>query len=265
MLQFAEPQVIEGLRKLKPQTGNMVTVRYLEAGRTVGGRVIGADLRSEPATVEIEYTRLISIAAMGVGNPLPTAEATFVLQGSEDHVQTLDLVNRRLFHFFELVEGVRALVNEAGAQQGAAVYAEPPVLRSLSVASPAFLVIEVAPALNVLLPLGFVAAVLKAAGAFPAKRKEWYEGTGHKLDNKAKEVELQLTQLELAAKQEETALRIEMLQRLRQELPNSTLTDEAIARVVEENVLPPLRALGELGIESLSVDEPTGPSGEDSD
>lgn len=255
MLHFAESEVIDGLKKLKPQPGNMVTVRYLEAGRTVGGRVIDTDLKNDPVTVEIEYARLISIAEVGVGNPLPVSEARYSLRGPEDRLQTLDLVNRRLYHFFELVEGVRALVNEAGSKQDEPVYAEPPVLRTLSVASPAFLVIDVAPILVGLLPLGLVAAVLKAAGAFPAQRKEWHEGSGQKLDNQMKEVELEMKQLDLDAKREEGALRSEMIERMRAQLPSTRLSDENAAKLINDNVLPPLRALGEIGIEGLGDED----------
>lgn len=254
MLRFSEPEVIEGLKKLKPQPGNMVTIRYLEAGRSVGGRVIDADLKNDPVTVEIEYARLISIADVGIGNPLPVSDARYALRGPEDRLQTLDLVNRRLYHFFELVEGVRALVNEAGSMQEDPVYAEPPVLRSLSVASPALLVIDVAPILVGLLPVGLVGVVLKAAGALPGQRKEWHEGTGKKLDNQLKGIELEMKQLELDARREEGALRTEIIARMRTELPGTRLSDDDATRVINENVLPPLRALGEMGIETLDED-----------
>lgn len=269
MLRFSETEVIDGLKKLKPQPDNMVTVRYLEAGRTVAGRVIDVDLRSDPASVEIEYTRLISIAAIGVGDPLPTTEANFVLTGPGDQSQTLDVVNRRLFHFFELVEGLRSLVNEAGARQPSPVYAEPPVLRRLSVASPAVLALDVAQALTALFPHSLLAAALVAAAAIPGKRKEWYEGTGQKLDNvgkdldnRAKAAALELTELTVKREQEESALRTEMITRLRAAFPATSIADEDAARVIDENVLPSLRALGELGISSLEPgDDPDDQAG----
>lgn len=260
MIHFEDPDVIAGLTTLKPQPGNMVTVRYLEAGRTVSGRVIDSDLRSSPAVLEIEYARLVSIADMGVGAPLPSAAFTFVLRGPEDEVQTLDLVNRRLFHFFELLEGVRAVVNAAAARQASPVYAAPPVLETLSVASPALITVDVAELVQVLLPIGYLGAALRAAGALPAKRKEWYEGTGQKLDNEAKRLAnrakaIELKQLELDAAQAEADLKAAILNRLHGELPSSTVADEAAA-LVQQNVLPSVRALGETGIESLAgVDE----------
>lgn len=261
MLLFSETEVVEGLKMLKPQPGNMVTIRYLEAGKTVGGRVIDADLKSDPATVEIEYARLISIADVGVGDPLPVRDAGFVLRGPQDAVQTLDLVNRRLYYFFELIEGVRALVNEAGAHQEGPVYAEPPVLRSLAVASPAQLVIQLAERLVDLLPLALLAAALKAAGAFPAKRKEWYEGTGQDKQNELTDIEVQLKQLELDAKREEAALRGKMVGQLRASFPGTTLSASDAAKLIDEHVLPPLRALGEMGIAGLAEEDSSSGEG----
>jgi hypothetical protein len=252
MLHFADSDVVEGLKKLKPQPGNMVTIRYLEAGRSVGGRVVDTDLRSSPAKVEVEYVRLVSIAELGSGQPLPVSDARFVLRGPEDTDQTFDLVNRRLYHFFELIEGIRSLVNEAGSSQLQLVYAEPPILRSLSVASPLVLVVQMSDVLHGLLPVGAAAAVMKAAGAFPAKRREWYEGTGHKIDNDLKRVELQMKELDLMAKRAEATLKHEITSHLTTALPAASLTATEAVGLIDEQVLPPLRALGQIGIESLT-------------
>lgn len=259
MLRFDEPEVIGGLRKLKPQPGDMVTLRYLEAGRTVGGRVVEADVKSEPASIEIEYARLISIAAVGIGEPLPVAEAHFVLSGPTDDVQTLDMASRRLYHFFELVEGVRALSNEAGAKQAQPVYAQPAVLTSLSVASPADLVIAVAEQVQALFPWGLAAGVLKAVASLPEKRKSWYEGTGQKKQNtlldlevRQKQLEVDLKELDRVRLEEESALRGEILERLRSSFPDSTIDDAEASTTIDEHILPSLRALGRIGIEGLT-------------
>lgn len=200
LLRFGEREVVDGLRKLKPQPGDMVTVRYLEAGRTIGGRVVDADVRAEPASIEIEYTSLISIASVGAGEPLPTSEARFVLSGPEDDIQTLDLAGRRLYHFFELVEGLRVLSNEAGGMQTDPVYAEPAVLKSLSVKSPADVVLVIAEQVTALLPWGLAAGVLKAVAAIPEKRKQWYEGTGQKKRNELLDLEIRQKQLTLTSR-----------------------------------------------------------------
>lgn len=259
ILQFEDQGVIDGLVQLRPQAGDMVTLRFLEHGRTVGGRVIEADLKSRPALVEVEYSRLLSIAAIGIGVPLPSVEASFVLRGTEDDQQTVDIVGRRLYYFFELLEGLRSLSNGAGSRQPDPVYAEPPVVKRLSVASPAELIIEIAGPTLALLPFGLAAAAIRAAGYLVTKRKEWHEGTGQVKQNQLADIEVELKQLdvdlkrlEVEAKQAETALRIEMLQKLAAGFPSSTLTTEEATQTIDDYVLPPLRALGEIGIQELA-------------
>jgi len=258
LLRFDEQEVVEGLRKLKPQPGDMVTLRYLEAGRTVGGRVVEADVKAEPASIEIEYTQLISIASIGIGDPLPAVQARFVLSGPEDDLKTLDVASRRLYQFFELIEGVRALANEAGAAQDAPVYVQPAVLDSLSVASPADVMIQLAEQATSLIPWGLAAAVLRAVYAVPEKRKAWYEGTGQKKDNELKDLEIRekqlkvdIQELEATRLEAEADLRFQLIARVRATFPGSQLTDEQIIQAIDESVLPPLRALGRAGINEL--------------
>ena len=262
MLRFDEREVVDGLRKLKPQPGDMVTIRYLEAGRTIGGRVVEADVKAEPASIEVEYARLISIASVGIGEPLAASEVQFLLSGPEDDVQTLDLAGRRLYHFFELVEGLRALSNEAGAMQAHPVYAEPPILRSLSVASPAAVVIMVAEQVTALLPWGLAAGILKAVSSLPEKRKQWYEGTGQKKQNELTNLEIRqkqlgvdLKELDGARQQGEALLGSEVLERVRAAFPDSPITDDQVRQIVDDHILSPLRALGRIGIHGLTPPE----------
>lgn len=266
LLRFEEQEVVEGLRKLKPQPGDMVTLRYLEAGRTVGGRVVEADVKADPAVIEVEYAQLISIASVGVGDPLPSVEARFVLSGPEDELKTLDVASRRLYQFFELIEGVRTLANEAGGTQDDPVYVQPAVLQSLSVASPADLVVQIAEQAIALFPWGLAAGVLRIIYAVPEKRKTWYEGTGQKKDNQLKDLEIRekqfkadLQDLEAARLEAEAGLRTDIIERVRETFSGTRLTDLEIARAVDESVLPPLRALGRSGIDELVPfdDDPT--------
>lgn len=92
VVEFAEEGVIDGLRDLKPRPGDMVTLRYLEAGKSVSGRIIESDLKSSPALVEIEYARLTSLANVGAGTALDTKTARFTIVGQGAELQTIDLV-----------------------------------------------------------------------------------------------------------------------------------------------------------------------------
>jgi hypothetical protein len=263
IIQFSEPEVVEGLGQMKPQAGDMVTVRYLEAGRSAGGRVIEVDLKTDPVLVEIEYARLLSIADVGVGQQLDVGDVRFVLSGPEDQIQTLDLVGRRLFLFFEVVEGVRALSNAASARQPDPAYAPPPVLKRLAVASPADLLVELVPQMVSLMPWALLAVVLRKAWEIPAKRKEWLEGTGQGLQNDLTSLEIQMKELELQTKQEEATLRSEMIERVRAAFPASEITDDEAGHSIDDFILPPLRSLGRSGVVSLEApDEPDDGDGD---
>ena len=254
ILEFADTLVAEALLGLKIKVGDMVTVRYLEAGRTFGGRVVDRDLSSSPATVEIEYTRLESLVEIGTGSPLPVQPTRFTLLPQADEIQTTDLVGRRLYHFFELLEGARSLVNVAGSESSSARYAEPPVLEEMSIASPANLLIQVASELVDLIPWALVAGVLSKAWDLPEKRKTWFEGTGQKKLNKLHDLEIELKQLELDGKREDAEVRREIIRRVRECFPESSVADEALEQLVEQHLLPHLRALGRSGITEIRQD-----------
>ena len=255
ILRFEEQEVIDGLRRLKPQPGDMVTVRYLELGRTLAGSVVEADVKSVPAVVEIEYGRLLTIASLGLGEPLPTSEARFVLSGPGENDRELDLAGKQLYHFFEMIEGVRSVANRAAAQQEMPAYAPPPELRRLSVASPAEVILELAGLVPQLIPPTLVLAVLRMAWDLPAKRKEWLEGDGQREQNKILKMDTELKQLTLEKKRQEAAFQAEMLERLRQEFPNSTISDTEANRAIEELVTRPLDALGRTGVTDLNAPE----------
>ncbi len=231
----------------------MITMRYLEAGRTVGGRVIESDLKSSPALVEIEYARLTSIADIGAGTPLPTEPIQFTIIGQDDEVQTLDLVGRRFYHFFELLEGMRALTNTAGGQRDEPVYAPPPVLDRMTIASPAVLLVQLASELVELVPWALAAGALSKAWQFPEKRKTWYEGTGQRKQNELTDLEIELKELEVEEQQQEAQLRQEITGRVRSAFSEIELSDDEIEQAVNEHVLPHLRALGRTGVTAIEA------------
>lgn len=253
VIEFSDEQVIQGLQNLKPSAGDMVTMRYLEAGRTIGGRVIESDLRSTPAIVEIEYARLMSIADIVAGSPLPTEPVQFTIVSQDDEVQTLDLVGRRFYHFFELLEGVRALANTAGSQRENPVYAPPPVLEQLVISSPAVLLVELPLEIVDLVPWALFTAAMLMAWQFPEKRKTWYEGTGQKETNELLALEKELKELEVEDRRQEVQLRREMIERLRSSFPENELSNNEIAQSVDEQILPNLRALGRTGVTAIET------------
>ena len=121
------------------------------------------------------------------------------MAGAADEALTTDVVGRRVYQFFEVVEEARALANLVGASVDGAEqsYATPVILERLSVASPAEFVLSMAELVKQLLPVGLVGGVIAAAGAFVDKRKAWHEGTSVVLGNQVKRMDLELRQLEI--------------------------------------------------------------------
>lgn len=284
VLMFEDDIVRQGLEKLRPALGDMVSIRFLEAGTTVAGRITEADLKSIPSRIEVEYSQLTSIAEIAKGESLSTTEARFVLIPDESFENTIDLAGRRLYLFFELIEGFRAIVNSAGAEQVQPVYADPPVLTGLSIASPAVIVIQLADAAKALFPYGVLTSVLVAAGRAIDKRKVWHEGSKEKYEakqanEKAKrdkektkqeeaktslatlevrlktaEVEVKEAEAELAKQQAD--LKQEVLNRLHSQLPQTAVSDHTASALIDAEIVTVLEKLADSGISRIQERAP---------
>jgi hypothetical protein len=253
LLSFDDPVALAGLRSVKPQPGGQVAVRYLDVGRTVDGRIVEADVQAATATVEIEFTRLVSIADLGAADALPMVETRLTLHGPPgDAGGTVDELNRRLYHLLELLEGFRALANRAGDTAPGAVYAAPPLLSGLVTASPPDLVIGLAGEVTALVPTDRATGVLAASGQVADVARAWRDGGG---DPERSLGDLQVAQRRLALDlhQREAELTSSVLERIGRILPASALPPADAALLVNAHVLPPLRALGGLGVTAVTL------------
>ena len=255
IVRFLDDEYAIGLAKLKPQPGDMVSLRFLEVGRTSTGRIIESDLKSRPALVEVEYSALESLADMHLGSPLPNVRHGFRVAGAADEALTTDVVGRRVYQFFEVVEEARSVVNLVGSSVDAATpsYAPPVLLERLSVASPAEFVLSMSELVKQLLPVGLIGAVITAAATFVDKRKTWHEGSGVQLDNQVKRIDLELKQLAVEQKRAEVELAQAASTLLQQKFPTEQIGAAAIEKAVKQGVIPALRRLGESGV--ISIDE----------
>jgi len=252
----------------------------------VVARIVEADVQEASATLEVEFVRLESIAALGAAEPLPLVDTTLTLVGPRPAVpSTLDGLNRRLYHVLELVEGLRALVNRAGESLGRPVYAAPPLVRQLSAASPTTMAVQVAAEVTGLLPLELATAVLAAASTIATTRPAWHDAVssdgstsdgspgdgstdggspaaadGMEKTGRARLIDLQVEQRrhELTLEHAGATLEAAILDRIGQTVPGSLLTRGEASTLVGIHVLPPLRSLGGLGITALAMT--TGPS-----
>jgi len=256
IIRFTDPDVIGGLRKLNPQPGSWMSVRFLEAGESVSGRLVESDVASEPVLVEIEYDRLISLSDVGPGQALGTNESVFTLRLAEsDEGDTIDVVGRRIYYFFELLEGVRSLVNAAGeSQEGGATYAAPPILKRLEISSPPVVHVELAEPVIAICSVAGLNLVIKAYKTFIDQRKNWHEGTKAKFEAKQAKDDYE------TRKRAEEEGRASIQGELRDQMPDSQIAGDDVGRIIEDHIFPPLEGLARTGIEELEVDE--GESGD---
>ena len=257
IIEFSSEEAIQNLRRFKPTPRDVVILHYPNQDDAVKGRVIEADVDSYPAVVEIEHAKLTSVADTGNATPLPTSIVQFTLM-AEDHDRiTIDVLGRRLHHFFDLIEGVRALVNEAGRHSDADTYAPPPIVTEIRLASPAVLLLQMS---TELLPL--VSSPLVVGLLFTTLRKQWHEGSLHKRQGQLVDAEKEIKQLDREAKQQENEIRAEVIENVRTQLPQSNISSELVETIVDTSVLPSLKALAGANIRAIDV---TTPDAEDND
>ena len=218
----------------------------------MAGRVVEVDLKSRPAIIEIDFSKLTSIASLTSGQEIVAEAVGYQLIPPLDEVLTVDLVGRRLYLFFELIEGFRALVNAAGSRQSEPIYAAPPLLDRLSVASPADITIFVAATVHQLVPLAGVSVALKAFGLVVDKRKTFHEGTKAKYDARISRIEAEMKEAELERRRAASAFTREVVERLRQAIPSGNFSQAEIEQMIERDILPTLERLAESGIRELN-------------
>lgn len=249
---FDRPEAVAGLRSLKPRPGDTVSIHLPGTGATVGGRVVEADIQPTAAAVEVEFARLTSLADIGAAVALPTAELVLTVECS-DAAGTLDGMNRQLYHLLELLEGVRALANRAAESLPDQPYASPPGLNRMSAAPHPSAVIRVAPQVTRLLPGDNLGAVLAAAAAVPSRRSRWHDTPGDTPSSRLVAMQTEHTQLHHELRAREAELTDEILLRVERTFMGSAMGRGGARTLVNVHVLPPLRALGGLGVTRVSV------------
>ncbi len=178
VLLFDDPDVAAGISSLKLTSGDMLSLRFLEAGRSVTARVSHSDMNRQIARVDVQYVDVMSIGDITPGSTLDTEDVHFALLSStEDDSTTMDLAGRRIFHFFELLEGARSLINLVGARQQAPVYAAPPILTRLSIASPLNVVVDIATTAKDFVPIVALNVLMRASSATAKFRNDWLDAS----------------------------------------------------------------------------------------
>lgn len=249
IIEFRETEDMQGLRLLKPSPGDSVVLHYPDRSDAIKGRIVDADLMSTPVVLETEHASLTSVEAIGDATRLPASTFRFQLVPEDDSEITLDVLGRRLHHFFDLIEGVRALHNEVARHSKVHTYASPPIVTHMRLSSPAILLLQLAPEVVYLLSWSLIGSLLSVG-----VRKQWYQGTFHKSNAKLLDVETELRKVELERRSLEQTLRADMTDSVRSQLPHSTLPDEELQRIILAYVLPSLRSLAQTSLNAIDVD-----------
>ena len=246
VIEFTDDK-LEELKQFRPHSGVAVTLYYSQGSTVLSGVVIDADLSSRPPLIEIEYTKLVSQAAIDDYRPLQSRLIQFRLISDDQDITTIDVVGRRLYHFFDLIEGIRALLNETGRDSENHMYAAPPIVREIQIASPAVLLLQV--------PLELVSVVSwpLLVILLPSLRKIWHQGTREKREGQLVGARRRIAELELEARKKEEALHSEIMDNLRAQFPNSNISEEELRQIWRSYILPPYRALARSNVRKIDI------------
>ena len=249
IIEFLAPEIVKGLRAFEPRVGDSVTLTYLETGRTVTGSVLEVLFEAHRCVIDVEYSGLTSIAELSTQTAAPTTPIGFTLLSELDDPHTTEIIGKRIYHFLELLEGLRSLTNRAG-HAGDGLYTPPLRLLELRVESPEYFLIEVPQLHLILMPL-FV-GTMAAAGAVARFRLRWHEGTATDLDNQRKRFELR--QLEQAARTADNTACDRVAAAMRGTAIESDLSPDTVNPQVNRDILPHARELGKSGVNDLQTD-----------
>lgn len=252
IFRLLDEEAVDGVAKLKPQPGEMVSVRFLESAVTRTGRVIEVDVKSRPALVEIEYSKLVSLADLGVGESFPEISVSYRITGTDEEQLTTELLGQRLYEFFEIVDEIRGLVNAASSPSAdRPSYAPPPTVESLMVASPAIIAMSIAEQVRDAWPVALAAGLLTPTAAIAGIRKVWHDGTGSKLDNQTKRLDNEAKTLANEQATAHQALTNAITEQLTESFPDAALDTDHIRHVVDERIVPSIRRLAENGVTAI--------------
>lgn len=267
VVRLVDSEYREGLAKARIAMGDFVNLAFLESGRTADGKIVEVDKESDPPTLEVQFTELVSLADLAFGTSAPPATLALRVTSGDDRDVTTDQLGRRLFLIFELIDELRYIANSAARMSGQTdgTYSPPAVIERLSVASPIEVAATVTELVKILLPGGVIGVALRAAYQLPEKRKVWAEGTGVQLDNDIKREEKALTQARRATAEAQQQLAEELAQRAKSRLSlDEALTDELV-QLVRDRLAVIVTSLAEAGVTAIEELDPTGDSAGDTE
>lgn len=251
VVQFLDQESVDDICDLGPRPGDEVVVQFTKTKEVISSLAIDVDLDQTPAIVEVEYSRLLSVANLGEYLPLQMMIGEFTLVPEGSHAANIDVVGRRIHHFFDLLEGLRAILNEVGRHSAKPIYASPPVVDEIRMASPTILLLQLPIDLISLLPLSLLGGMIVLPKAIEA-RKSWHEGSLVKEERVRKKSQLKAHEHDHDRGRMED-VRVELREQVRADHPTSTISEDELDTLIEAYGLPPCSALERTDIREITV------------
>ncbi len=241
------------LNKFRPSKRNIVMIEYITSSVMIPSIVVDVERTQADIVIEVEYKSLASVAEIMGQESMSPQQTRFTLTVDTGSNNTLDIVGRRLHSFFNLLEGVRAIANEAGQTSENTYYIGPPVVQSLSISSPMIIELTIPTQLTELvsffLPyLPYIPAAGILTNQLAKARKSWYEGSGTKIANQ----DLERRQMEQRTIERQKNLSDEIDEILDQ----ARVAEASVAQtraIVERDIQRSLRELSDAGVINIGV------------
>jgi len=237
IITFPDESVLEELRNHIPRPNMHLNLCITNAANNISAVVVECDLTSSPGLLEVEYNNLVSLAEIIDPVLLQNVSVKFTLESENSNPVAIDVIGKQLYSFFDLIEGVRALLNEAELYSEEIAYAAPPIVQEIRVASPAIIILQIP--IELLEPL----AVFLSAKLFVRRRE-----TRRKFTYK----ERQTTKTDPDTGMTETSRTLKIKGSLPAKFLNSRIPDSEIQRIYNALILPEIEALLRSGIRGIS-------------
>lgn len=264
VLRFVDDEYVEGLADVKTRAGDDISIKFLESGVEQSGRVVDVDLGAQPPMMEIQFSELVSLADLAIGQPAPTVSLGLRLRASDDaSPPTTDQLGRRLHTIFELIDELRSIANTAVGPTGPERYSAPAVVERLSVASPADVWLTVSEIVQAIAWPSVIGFTVRELAKIPQQRKTWLEGDVLRADLADRSAAQLARDQREARDQAVTSLAHEIQRRLEERYPLRPNSSVDVERLVMERVGPLLDAMVDAGIVDIEdLDQPQSSGGD---
>ena len=218
------------------------------------------------ALIEVDSESLQGLDLLVGATARSMGHATFRLIATDENATTNDVAGRRVFLFFELLEGLCSVANLADQEGGTGLYSEPSILDRLQIASSPVVAIDAVDFVVGLLATGRTTLLLQLVRQGISKRKEWWSGSLDAAtipkthaetivavhDARKTAAKADIAEIEAARAREEKSYRDAVRQRVADFTGTDIVNPRLIDALIDSEVLPAIRSPGGAGIVAVA-------------